>query len=383
MIRSPIILVVSALACVVAAPAQGSERDTRRRATVAALIEQRDSAQVRMGDLTDQLDALLRANRVVQNINELILQRGISAQRSIIEQEIARVDRSHREISALADDQDERARELLNRFDAQFPLSMDRIEEILQQRSRRGDSGGGQSFDVALRELRLANEFVFTILRRGSRRLGPELEPLQQALNSFTQRVVSTPEGVQANLSTLPTVVWELVVPTLGEIRKASALESLNKYRQILNECIQEFSRTENEYKTQIQQSAETIQREVEKREEAIRTEKKNIEERDRDITNAIAETGLTDRLADSFGYLLAVFVFVFVTVMFGPKIYGNDVASRLLSAEFLLQISTVFILVATILVLGIGGLLKEEHLPTLLAGISGYVLGQLGKAKT
>ena len=63
------------------------------------------------------------------------------------------------------------------------------------------------------------------------------------------------------------------------------------------------------------------------------------------------------------------------------PRMYPETVASNILKAEFLLQFSTVFVLIAAIIILGIGKLIQQDQVPVLLAGISGYVLGQLGKA--
>ena len=83
---------------------------------------------------------------------------------------------------------------------------------------------------------------------------------------------------------------------------------------------------------------------------------------------------------SSSFTYLLIVFAAVFVVIMLVPRFYDNAVAVNILKAEFLLQFSTVFVLVAAIIILGIGGLIDHQQLPVLLAGISGYVLGQLGK---
>ena len=65
---------------------------------------------------------------------------------------------------------------------------------------------------------------------------------------------------------------------------------------------------------------------------------------------------------------------------MIAPKFYSDKVVGNILKSEFLLQFSTVFVLIAAIIILGIGKLIKEDQLPVLLAGISGYVLGQLGK---
>jgi hypothetical protein len=85
---------------------------------------------------------------------------------------------------------------------------------------------------------------------------------------------------------------------------------------------------------------------------------------------------------SDSFNYLLYVFAAVFLLIMLLPRLYSAQVANNILKAEFLLQFSTVFVLVAAIIILGIGDLIDKQQLPVLLAGISGYVLGQLGQVK-
>jgi hypothetical protein len=86
---------------------------------------------------------------------------------------------------------------------------------------------------------------------------------------------------------------------------------------------------------------------------------------------------------SDSFTYLLIVFFLVFVIIMILPKLYAPNIATNILKAEFLLQFSTVFVLIAAIIILGIGRFIAQDQLPVLLAGISGYVLGQLGRVGT
>jgi hypothetical protein len=81
----------------------------------------------------------------------------------------------------------------------------------------------------------------------------------------------------------------------------------------------------------------------------------------------------------DSFTYLLIVFAAVFFVIMIMPRFYPPAVAENVLKSEFLLQFSTVFVLIAAIIILAIGGFIERNQLPVLLAGISGYVLGQLG----
>jgi len=86
---------------------------------------------------------------------------------------------------------------------------------------------------------------------------------------------------------------------------------------------------------------------------------------------------------SDSFNYLLYVFAGVFLLILLLPRLYSERISANVLKAEFLLQFSTVFVLVAAIIILGIGDLIDKQQLPVLLAGISGYVLGQLGQVKT
>jgi hypothetical protein len=86
---------------------------------------------------------------------------------------------------------------------------------------------------------------------------------------------------------------------------------------------------------------------------------------------------------SSSFTYLLVVFASVFVIIMLFPVLYkkfGSAVAENLIRSDFLSQLSTVFVLTSAIIILGIGQFIDRQQLPVLLAGISGYVLGQLGR---
>ena len=69
----------------------------------------------------------------------------------------------------------------------------------------------------------------------------------------------------------------------------------------------------------------------------------------------------------ESCNYLLYVFVGAFLLIMLLPRLYSPEVANNILKAEFLLQFSTVFVLVAAIIILGIGDLIDKQQLPVLL----------------
>lgn len=107
----------------------------------------------------------------------------------------------------------------------------------------------------------------------------------------------------------------------------------------------------------------------------------KEIEAMDRSIVQSAKDIFGSNVNSRVFFWLLIVFAGIFLLIMIGPMFYSRTtIAENLLKAEFLLQFSTVFILTAAIIILGIGGFIDRDQLPVLLAGISGYVLGQLGK---
>lgn len=114
----------------------------------------------------------------------------------------------------------------------------------------------------------------------------------------------------------------------------------------------------------------------------------KKIAERNSQMTELETSIPLTGKSlygntvgAESFNYLLIVFLLVFLVIMIMPRFYPAPVAQNVLTSDFLLQFSTVFVLVAAIIILSIGNFIERNQLPVLLAGISGYVLGQLGSA--
>ncbi len=107
----------------------------------------------------------------------------------------------------------------------------------------------------------------------------------------------------------------------------------------------------------------------------------KDTEEVEKNIATSANEIFGSDINSEVFRWLLIAFGGIFILIMIAPKFYASEsVAENILKAEFLLQFSTVFILTAAIIILGIGNFIQQDQLPVLLAGISGYVLGQLGK---
>jgi hypothetical protein len=65
------------------------------------------------------------------------------------------------------------------------------------------------------------------------------------------------------------------------------------------------------------------------------------------------------------------------IAILLGPKVYSEHIQAEILSNKLTLELITVYILVTTILILGLANRIQNEVLGTLLGGISGYVLGR------
>jgi hypothetical protein len=79
--------------------------------------------------------------------------------------------------------------------------------------------------------------------------------------------------------------------------------------------------------------------------------------------------------------FALPIFGLILLSLMIIPTFYSTDkVISMIFERGLLLQIITVFLLIGTVLILGIGGILQKDVLGTLLGGISVYVLQNRGK---
>lgn len=76
--------------------------------------------------------------------------------------------------------------------------------------------------------------------------------------------------------------------------------------------------------------------------------------------------------------WTLPFYGLVMLLLMLIPRVYKDDELRQIIfSSGLLLELITVFLLTAVILLLGIGGKLQSEVLGTLIGGISGYVLGR------
>jgi hypothetical protein len=77
---------------------------------------------------------------------------------------------------------------------------------------------------------------------------------------------------------------------------------------------------------------------------------------------------------------LSIAFVLVISILLFAPKFYDPEIQHLVFRSPLFLQLFTVYVLSSSIVILALGSFLESQTLATLLAGISGYVLGQLGR---
>lgn len=255
-------------------------------------------------------------------------------------------------------------------FDTQFPLRLD---------IARGGAGDAvvvfSQLRSGLAQLQFANN---TKLRE----LGAALESV---LLETEQKVRGTAEARIAELHALPRMFYQLVGrQSFQEMTPDDVRRAIDAYRSRLTSVETEAGMSPQE-RSNLSTSVRTR---LEQIGQDIRTEITLLEQEVGRIQNAMLDTARTRYSntvgENSFYALLLVFAVIFVLLLTAPLLYknfDNDVAKKLLTSQFILQFSTVFVLTSAILILGIGRFIKDDQLPVLLAGISGYVLGQLGRS--
>lgn len=74
----------------------------------------------------------------------------------------------------------------------------------------------------------------------------------------------------------------------------------------------------------------------------------------------------------------LPVFGVAMLALLFAPRVYRSELLQQSIFASgILLELTTVFLLTVSVLILGLGDRIQGEVIGTLLGGISGYVLGR------
>lgn len=261
----------------------------------------------------------------------------------------------------------------LQEFDAQFPIRI-----ILPR--------GGAADPLV----------VFAQLRSGVTNLRPAISnsTLQRMTNDIELLIVETERKLRglsdtrlSEINGLPRMFFELVGRSSFEaMTQADARQAAETYRNVLQGALRDLGPTP-EQRAQIaidtRGKLDALGSEIR---EEIRKLEREIDDVQRLMISAARSTFSRTVSENSFNYLLALFGAIFVFLLATPMLYkrfDNEVARGLLRSDFILQFSTVFVLTSAIIILGIGGLIKDDQLPVLLAGISGYVLGQLGRTRS
>jgi hypothetical protein len=164
---------------------------------------------------------------------------------------------------------------------------------------------------------------------------------------------------------------------TLTEPQIKSAV---SKYREVLKAALDQISASTissgTTFITNVRKQADDVGMGLENRSKALKRETDDLAG---DVTSTAKSMYGHTVSESSFYYLLLLFAVVFLAIMVIPRFYPTPVAQNVLRSDFILQFSTVFVLIAAIIILSIGGFIAPDQVPVLLAGISGYVLGQLG----
>ena len=275
---------------------------------------------------------------------------------------------------------------LIEDFDSKYPIN---YKEIL-----RGDRTGftvinGHLMYAFLRLERSTTAEVFrNISNEENKRIFTEYDNLFNKMDTDFENLERP--GVMNQLNALPTQFSLLAHKDRSQSMSAEDVSvAVNRYLDVLNNSFRDltaFGSNPEAIKANIEANTKIYLADTDKIGEEIATLLRKANYQLDTIESSIAESARAlygNKVGgESFNYLLYVFVGVFLLIMLLPRLYSPEVANNILKAEFLLQFSTVFVLVAAIIILGIGDLIDKQQLPVLLAGISGYVLGQLGQVK-
>jgi hypothetical protein len=274
---------------------------------------------------------------------------------------------------------------LIEAFDQKYPIN---YKQLL-----RGEKGGftviHKPFNVLfLRSERQNIVEVFRNISNENRGIYTKYDEL--FANMDTDFAKFERPAMMEQLNSLPQQFTYLAnKDTFDSMSAEDVSASVNRYLEVLKKSAADltaFSSNPETIKANVEIITRTYLAGIDKIGEEVATQLKNAVNKLDAVETSIAGSARAlygNKVgSDSFNYLLYVFAAVFALIMLMPRLYSAQVANNILKAEFLLQFSTVFVLVAAIIILGIGDLIDKQQLPVLLAGISGYVLGQLGQVK-
>jgi hypothetical protein len=246
----------------------------------------------------------------------------------------------------------------LERIDAEFKLGVTDLRQMVEGAPRLDHAELGRSVNTFLNLLSRYQQSVTNGLARlrESASLPSNMHDLVQAASL---EAMATPAQTQqfADLyrARLNDMEQQVRAITIGQANERAQL--LNLFNAITEQVQPFLARLQNE---------------------RTRSEEMLIQQAERTFGHNVNE--------GSFKWMLVIFGIAFVVLILVPWLYRNadthSIPGQLLTSNFILQFCTVFILTASIVLLGIGRYIEKDQLPVLLAGISGYVLGQLGRSQ-
>jgi hypothetical protein len=351
-------------------PADDLPQDT----TFLALIKARDDALALLGELKritsyhDKLRSGLGLASLPRSSRE--------ARFKVIDDELQRLKKFEDDINDSKDDKTKI--DLAKKFDRGFPLDLSDIRTARVPRfgDPRNANVGGDPTAFARRERANANE-VFQNVSFENRQFFSGYERLFSTIESLGN------DNVKGSfLDDLPSGFDELAgAQSFDALSEPQIRSAIAKYRYALQRTRDSIDaspepESAETVRTKLMAQLDALGQDLVKKSSELNTQMGGLE---KNMTLAARSLYGKTVGADSFNYLLIVFAAVFFVIMIVPRFYPSPVAENVLKSEFLLQFSTVFVLIAAIIILAIGGFIEKNQLPVLLAGISGYVLGQLG----
>ena len=176
---------------------------------------------------------------------------------------------------------------------------------------------------------------------------------------------------------------------------RSSFIVTVEDVDQCLSTAEQDFSQVEQRYTelrsiyrgigSSIDEQVEALSKELETVDQDLQENARDLERLQTELFQRDAGLTISDSADRVIRYTLLAWVVVAVIItvsIANPFVKVRDRDTSNGNRRLLLEVMTVFILTAAILVLGIAGKLHSEVLGTLIGGISGYVLGKLRESE-
>ena len=163
-----------------------------------------------------------------------------------------------------------------------------------------------------------------------------------------------------------------------------SSFDTEENKKKIINSCIStledSMQKGTNQFKNLILDTFSQPKINLKKEINSINNQINNQEELLMQVENLIGTSeDITDNIVKVTIPILGLFL---VLLLLSPRFFKDEIQVNIFNSNLILELLTVYILVSTILVLGLANRIENEVLGTLLGGISGYVLGRTVASK-